>query len=351
MKSIKFLLNQDWVKDFFSKKISQYFPQKQLINCEIEPLKIYLDYKSVVIRYRLELSDEKNNISEKNIIGKAEKPEQNSYILTDYSTTKFLWEQGLNDIVPRPLEYLAAFNLYLYEFVPGYFLQELSIKHKDQEFLGKIPAVVEGLKRIHELKGLKKKQKEENWKGDLRLVKKYWPAALDKTLLWVKGCRLLRKKYRKYFDTKFYKITHGDFYSRNILVNKDQIKLIDFSNSAVYDPLNDVGNFLINTELMFEYDFPDNYRRLMKKVEDIFFQNYFSRPITKEEKFKINYFILTNLIRIIAFCAMSEESKNPPQQSSIIMDKLIKFGEEKYNNLWKSYLSPQNARRLPRLGD
>jgi len=336
MKSIKILLNQKWAKDFFNKKIAQYFPKKKLINCEVEPLKIYLNYKSVVIKYHLELLDEENNVSEKNIVGKAEKLEQNSNILNDYSTTKFLQEQGLNDIVPKPIDYLPLFNLYLYEFIPGYFLQELSVKQKDQEFLDKIPNIVKSLKRIHEVKVRKKdkmirqdrKQEEKQWQHDLKLVQQYFPAVFDKTLLWIKACRVLRNKYRKYFDNKVYQMTHGDFYSRNILINPERIKLIDFSNSVIYEPLNDVGNFLINTELMFEYDFHDTYLLLMKKLKDVFFQNYFSQPKTEEQEFKINYFILTNLIRIIA--ATSEESKKLSNQPSIVMEKLIRFGEEKY---------------------
>jgi len=362
MKSIKILLNQKWAKDFFNKKIGQYFPKKKLINCEVEPLKIYLNYKSVVVKYHLELLDEENNVSEKNIVGKAEKlspfgrspvgGKQNSNILNDYSATKFLRKQGLNDIVPKPIDYLPLFNLYLYEFIPGYFLQELSVKQKDQEFLDKIPNIIKSLRRIHEVKVKKKdkmirqdrKQEEKQWQYDLKLVQEYFPVVFDKTLLWIKACRVLRNKYRKYFDSKVYQMTHGDFYSRNILVNPvrdkslngvniGQIKLIDFSNSVIYEPLNDVGNFLINTELMFEYDFHDTYRLLIEKLKDILFQNYFSQPRTEEQEFKINYFILTNLIRIIAFAAMSEGSKKLSNQPSIVMEKLIRFGEEKYNNL------------------
>lgn len=341
MKSIKFLLNQKWAKDFFSKKINQYFPKKQLINCEIEPLKIYLDYKSVVIKYRLELLDEEKNISEKNIIGKAEKLRKNSNILVNYSTTKFLREQGLKDIVPNPLEYLPLFNLYLYEFVPGYFLQKLSVEHKDREFLAQIPAAVKILKRIHEVKPQKKdkivkrnkKWEEEQGRRDLKLIQQYWPAVFDKTLLWLQECRFLRERYKKYFDFRLYRMIHGDFYSRNILVSgrdNSQIKLIDFSSSAVYEPLNDISNFLINTELMFEYDFPNTYRRLMKESKTLFFQNYFSKPITKEQEFKIDYFILRNLIRIIASAAISEGGKKLPEQANVVMDKLIRLGEEKY---------------------
>jgi len=341
MKSIKILLNQKWAKDFFNKRIGQYFPEKRLISCKIEPLKVYLDYKTVVVRYQLELLDKKNNISKKNIVGKAEKLKENNNVLNDYSTTKFLRERGLNDVVPKPIDYLPLFNLYLYEFIPGYFLQELSVKQKDQEFLDKIPDIIKSLKRIHQVKVKKKdkmirqdkKQEEKQWQYNLKLVKQYFPAVLDKTSLFINACRVSRNKYRKYFDDKAYQMTHGDFYSRNILVNVNEIKLIDFSNSVIYEPLNDVGNFLINTELMFEYDFHNTYHRLMKKLEDILFQNYFSQSKTKEQKFKINYFILTNLIRIIAFAAMSEGSRKSSNQSSIVMEKLIRIGEEKHKNL------------------
>ena len=348
MRSIKILLNQKWAKDFFSKKVPQYFPEKQLINCKIEPLKIYLNYKSVVAKYCLKLLDKEKNISEKNIIGKAEKIDDKSLrlrgangILVDYSTTEFLQKKGLNDIITKPFEYIPSFNLYLNEFVPGYFLQELSVKHKDREFLDKIPAIVKSLKRIHEVKAQKKdkiirktrNQEEKEWQHDLKLVQQYYPVIFNKILLWIKKCRFLRNKYRKYFDINFCRVTHGDFYSRNILISDGQVKLIDFSNSTFDEPLNDVGNFLINTELMFEYDFPDTYRCLMEELRDIFLKNYFSQPKTKGQEFKINYFILTNLIRIIAFATMSEKNKKLPYQSSAVMKKLIRFGEEKYNNL------------------
>jgi thiamine kinase-like enzyme len=215
------------------------------------------------------------------------------------------------------------------------------MKHKDREFLEKIPAIVNSLKEVHKIKTRKKdriivknkKQEEKEWQKGLKLVRQYYPSAIDEVTLWVKKCRTLRNRNKKYFNVDSYKMTHGDFYSRNILINNGLIKLIDFSNSCFCDPLNDVGNFLINTELMFEYDFHDNHRQLMEILKDIFLKNYFSKPATKEQKFKINYFILTNLIRIIAFAAMSEGSKKIPSRSNVVMDKLIKIGEEKYNNL------------------
>jgi len=348
MKSIKLLLNQKWVKDFFSQKVPRYFPGNQLIDCRIKPLKVYLDYKSVVVKYNLEVSDEKNNISEKEVIGKAErindrflKSKKENGILVDYSITNFLYERGLSNILAKPFDYIPSLNLYINEFITGYFLQELSMKHKDREFLEKIPAIVDSLKKVHKIKVQKKdriivknkKQEEKEWQKGLKLVRQYYPSAIDEVTLWVKKCRTLRNRNKKYFNVDSYKMTHGDFYSRNILINDGRIKLIDFSSSSLHDPLNDVGNFLINTELMFEYDFHDSYRQLMENLKDIFLKNYFSKPATEEQEFKINYFILTNLIRIIAFAAMSEGNKKIPSQSIVVMDKLMKIGEEKYNNL------------------
>jgi len=348
MKSIKLLLNQKWAKKFFTQKVPHYFPKKKLINLQIKPLKIYLNYKSIVVKYCLELLGEGKNICKKNIIGKAERIDSKSLksrekngIWIDYSTTKFLEKQGLKDLITKPFDYLPSFNLYLNEFLPGYFLQELSMSNKDKEFLNKIPAVAEAIKKIHRVEVGEKDKiirrdrrwEERAWERDLKIVQQYQPLIFDKVLFWVKECRFLRDKYRKYFNSNFYRMTHGDFYSRNIIISRGRIKLIDFSDGAFYDPLNDIADFLINTELMFEYDFHNNYRQLIERVKNIFFKNYFSQPMEKEQEFKINYFILTNLIRIIAFAAMSEGNKKLASQSAIVIDKLMKFGEEKYNNL------------------
>jgi|GEM_PF-5216132 len=348
MKSIKLLLNQRWAKNFFNRRVPQYFPGNQLIDCRIKPLKVYLDYKSVVIKYKLKISDKKNNISEKELIGKAEqindrflKSKKENGILIDYSTTKFLYEKGLKNMLAKPFDYLPSLNLYINEFISGYFLQELSMKHEEKEFLKKIPGIAKSLKRVHGIKIQKKdriivknqRQEEKELQKDLKLVKQYFPSALKEITLWIKKCRTFRNQNKKLFNIGSYKMNHGDFYSRNILINNDQVKLIDFSNSCLCDPLNDIGNFLINTELMFEYDFHNDYRQLMKELKNNFLKNYFFQPIIKGKESKINYFILTNLIRITAFAAMSEGSKKLPEQSNIVMEKLMSFGKEKNSNL------------------
>lgn len=334
MDSIKSLLSEEKIRIFLIKRVNKYFPGSVLIDCKVKPLKVYLDHKTVVAQYFLKLKNEKGKIFEKIIVGKAE--EEGAGVFNDYSTIKFLRKMGIEDIVPEPLDYIKSINLYLYNFVPGFFLQKLSEEKKDRDFLDKIPSAIKALKRIHEVE-IKERKNNENegkeWKRDIKLIKDYWPLIFDKTYSWIKDCRSFRKKNTNIFSPELYKMTHGDFYSRNILVDNKNIKLIDFSNSIVCDPLNDVGNFFINTELMLEYDFPYTYRQLMDELNDIFIRDYFLRAKTKEEELKINYFTLKNLIRIIAFAAMSEGSKKPRPKSSEVIEKLIRFGEEKYKNI------------------
>ena len=341
MKSIKYLFDKNWVVDFFNRKTPRYFPGRKLIGCEIKPIKIYLDYKRVVVRYNLKFLDKKGKNLRTSVIGKAaEEPKKERSILNDYLTTMFLWKKGLKDLVTEPLDYLSEFNFYLYKFVPGYFLQELSVKHKSRSFLNKIPLIVKGIKRIHNLKVGKrdkiarydKNREKREWQRDSRLIKRYFSSIFEEVKSWEAKCRFLKNRYKEIFSPKFWRLTHGDFYSRNVLISGDTIKFIDFTDSVVYDPLNDISNFLINTELMFEYDFPVRWRQLMRRLRGMVLENYFSRSLTEEENLKINYFILKNLIRIL-FAVMREGYEKPISKPTILINKLMKFGREKYNDL------------------
>ncbi len=185
MKSTKLLLNQKWAENFFSQRADKYFPNQRLVDCQPEAIKVYLNFKRVIVKYHLRFSDKNNNFSEVDIVGKAEKISpfelKNSEIFCDYKATKFFQKKGLADIVPKPIDYLAALNLYLYEYVPGYFLQELSVKHQPEKFLELIPPLAKTAARIHLLKIskndkiIKKTEKfeEREIKRHLKLIKQY----------------------------------------------------------------------------------------------------------------------------------------------------------------------------------
>jgi thiamine kinase-like enzyme len=346
MKSIKLLLDKTWAMNFFKKRASRYFPGLELLDCKINIMKVYVDYHShrLTVNYHLKLRDKKGGLVEKVIVGKSEKRKTSAFVIDkqngifiDYLVTKYLAEHGLKTMVPEAIDYIPALNLYLYRYVPGYFLQELSVKHQGNKFLNKIKPAVQILKKIHNFKSisdgskfLKTQNRETKQCQDyLRLMHRYYNPGYSNLLFFVKKCHKFRSQYNQYFGSKFYRLIHGDFYSRNIIINQNRVRTIDFSDSKFYEPLNDIGNFLINTELMFEYDFHRTYRALMKKVKEVFCRHYFTRPISETEKAKIDYFILTNLIRITAFAAMNEANQGLANKPSVVIKKLLKIGQEK----------------------
>jgi len=346
----KILVDKKWAMIFFKKMKNRYFPRLELLDCEIKILKAYFNSHShrLTINYNLKLRDQKGRLIEKAIIGKSEKRKPSTFIIDqqkgifiDYLVTKYLAEHGLKSIVPEAIDFIPALNLYLYSYVPGYFLQELSVKHQSNKFLEKIKPAVQVLKKIHNLKSIPEKLKllktqeweKKQFQDYLRLMGKYCSPGYSDLLFFIKKCHKFRSQYDQYFGPKFYCLTHGDFYSRNLIINQNRIRVIDFSDSKFYEPLNDVGNFLINIELMFEYDFHQTYRTLMKKIKERFFHHYFKRPISKIEKDKINYFILTNLIRITASTTMSEAKQGFKNKLTEVIKKLLRIGKEKCENL------------------
>lgn len=336
--SILALLDKNWVRKFLQKRFYKYFPKaKGLVDLKIKILKVFLDYRRVVVKYDLLLTGKRN--FRKAIVVKAEKkdgfPKESSGIKIDYLTNVFLKKHGLGHLTVRALEYYSPLQAFFYEPIDGDCLKQLSIDHLDKKFIKLIPQVAQAIKRIHNLKTRPRFLAQDNAREQkqynryLNLVKKNYPFGLKRFEKIIETCKTLRLEYKDYFIPENYCITHGDLHSGNIFIVNRQIKFLDFSDSAFYDPLNDLGCFFINTELMFEYDFHKNYRELIQKVKNLFCQAYFHRPLTDSENIRIHYYILTNLSRIISYVAFCEASYKTQTGRNQLLEKLIKIGEEK----------------------
>ncbi len=204
----KFLLDEKWVEKFFKKKVPVFFPGKEFLFCRIEPIKIYPDYKVVVVKYNLSIKGKR--VLQKKVMMKAGRGLSGKGIKNDYLTVKFLKNTQFSGSVPSPLEYIPLYNGYLYHFIPGYFLQKLSVEKREKEFLLKIPPIARKLKKLHNIEIKKKREvKEENYRRDIYFIKKRHPSISKEVLSWI------NKKKIDYSPS----ITHGDFYSRNILIN------------------------------------------------------------------------------------------------------------------------------------
>ncbi|MBZ9572534.1 phosphotransferase [Patescibacteria group bacterium] len=337
--SILNLLDKKWVGNFFQGRFAKYFPEaEKLIDFRIKILKIFLNYQRISIRYNLLLSSQSKSFK-KSVIVKAEKKtgsvKKTSGIEIDYLTNLFIKAQGLNYLIPRILEYYQPLGAFFYEPIEGLCLKQLSIEHRSEEFMKLIPKVAVAIKKIHQFRNkyqiILKNQAWENeqYKHNLFLIEKYYPFNFERFKKLIKACKDFKLKHKDDFSSENYCLTHGDLHSGNIFITDQRIKFLDFSDAGLYDPLSDLGSFFIHTELMFEYDFHQNYQEMIKEVRGLFYQDYFNRSPTNSEKNRIYYYILNNLFRIIGYAALNEGSYKKLTGPNKLLEKLIKIGEEK----------------------
>lgn len=304
-RKIKKLLNKDWVKTFLNKRIKRYFPKARKIDdLEVEILRNFLGkFRNLTVRYRLIL-DFKRYRKKENILAKINS--QTSMPKRWFKVAVLLRRKGFKDI-PDFLDYLPAFNTVLYKEVKGEVLQDLLMQKKMIKILKIIPQLAKILKRFHSLRiknfYLTKDKKEENREH------RHW-------FFLIRKCApLFAKRFRKiyyllinykeknksiFLKKREYILTHGDFHFGNLILSGKKMKIIDFSETDIYDPLNDVASFLAQTDSMARYYLTRKFLPFQRKVEKIFLRNYFGREINKEEIVRITFFKIRNFLQMAA---------------------------------------------------
>ncbi len=302
IKKIKKLIDPNFVKNIFSKRIKNYYPEaKKIEKVEVEILRNFLGkFKNLTLRYKLFLDSKKRKI----ILGKANKLHDNPKRW--FKSAKILEKNNFKEI-PKVLDYLPSFNLVLYEEEKGESLQDLLIKKRTKEILESLPQIASFLKKLHSLKIKKilpiKNKKEENkehrhW---LFLIKKCSPRFLKRFKKIYYNFKRIKEKNKKIFlKEKEYSIVHGDFHFGNIIFSNKKIKIIDFGDVHFYDPLDDIARFLVQAESMLDYYRPKNFLKIKKKIENLFLGKYFQKELKKEEEIKIRIFKIRNLLQMAA---------------------------------------------------
>lgn len=315
---IKKLLEKNWMKRFFAKRIRKYFPKARKINdLEIEILRNFLGkFKNLTVRYKLFL-DFKNYQKRENVLAKI-----NALTLTPkrcFMVAKILEKNNFLDI-PLVLDYLPSFNTFFYKEVKGECLQDLLQKKEINKILKIIPQIAFLLKKFHSLKiknfFIIKDKKEElkeyrHWLFLMRKCAPRFEKRFKKIYYFLKNFKEKNKEI--FLKEKDYLLTHNDFQFGNIILSGKKIKIIDFSESDLYEPLNDVGCFLSQTESMLRYYLPKKFLIYQKRIENLFLKNYFGRKIKKEEEMKIRFFKIRNFLQmaaILSFVIWPKRAKN-----------------------------------------
>ena len=111
--------------------------------------------------------------------------------------------------------------------------------------------------------------------------------------------------------------THGDFYAKQILIDRDRVGVLDFDESAAADPMSDIGNFFAHLErdrLRFELE------DQIDECQEALLTGYSAagQPIDRQ---RIALFHAANLFKLLPHPFRFREN-DWPQQTAFMLDRV-----------------------------
>lgn len=335
------VLEYAWAKRFFKSRVKGYFPEAKFLDVKIELVRNFRGkFRNLAIKYLL-IVGIKEGKKTKLIRARIDTLHNNP--ARQYQFLKYLYSRGFKNTIARPLEYMPSLNMLLYEDLPGIPFQSLLEEHKNlQSLLQLTPQITSWLKRFHKLKITSPKQfisrdikvekkDRQHW---LFLLRKCAPEFYLVTKEILDDCWQLRKKSNAFIKPKDFSLVHGDFHWGNIISKANRkIGVLDFSDSLLADPLEDVARFMTQTWSMFRYYAPKK-QSLGRKIVAKFLKCYFKKKPGSQELIRLYYFATNSLVQMAAIQALVE-THEPAKKRSI--EALLKEARRKLKECLKYY--------------
>ncbi len=212
-----------------------------------------------------------------------------------YQIIKTIWlSPNGHKLISQPLGYFPQQKLYIYEKTLGRSLADLITNKNYQTKKNLTPLIKKSAQTMSILHKLPTKNfsnikftnnynisEQLNWFSNN--IKKNKRFNNKKNITLLKNLLTLQAKVSRFRKNK-YKFIHGDFQLQNLILYRNKLKLIDFDNAEINDPLIDVGNFLNQI----------NYKNILYK-NSIYLRRQFLATYLKLNNIKLDRDIITSL--------------------------------------------------------
>lgn len=293
MNKILYLLDEEYVKEYLSRKMLQFYPEIK----SIKKIKIITHKKliwdttyHVVFEYKTLFQLKNNKTKKLSIFCSAHSHEPR---LDFYQALKFLWQHGFGEgnlSLPHPLFFSNGYNALFYRGVIGKNLYYY-IKKDDRAIINSIiPKAANWLAKLHKLSADDNFSfNKENSRIETALpgkqvifdkIREMYPGILP---IFSEIYNRIDDKEKLFFQsTKKRWLIHGDAHPENvIMMSPKKIAIIDFSDFCSGDFARDLGTFIQQLGYMSNRKIGDS--EYTKKIQKLFLDSYL-----KNAKIKID---------------------------------------------------------------
>lgn len=326
MNKITQLLNEDYVIDFFRKKVLPKYPEfSDIQNIDIKPHKKNIWDHAYHIVFEFVVDFEKKDGSKTTVSifcsGHSQEPRRNVH-----RALRYLWSQDFssnNLTIPRALFYDNNFKAVFYEGVNGINLYKL-IRQKDyKEIEAVIPKAAQWFSKLHNLPTVNTPNfNPQNSRiktvvpGSGHILKRIKENYSEYYNFFRKVYSFLIKKEEEFLDKrKKLWLVHGDAHPENIIMldsfdmtqKKVNIAVIDFTDLSLSDFARDLGTFFQQVDYMVGRKI--GKPEYAEKIKNIFLKKYLKYSKIKMSKAleqRINNYYNWTAMRTATFLLMRD---------------------------------------------
>lgn len=317
------LLDQDFICEVLNDNLGAYYQDfKKIIEVEVEPYKRHLGITSAVfvVEYKVKYLTKSGNKKNIDIFASAH---SDGSRWGAYQKTKVLYEHGFAQgkfRVTTPLFFLKEQKAFFYIASPGRSLFHFFTQDPHADLSSAMILATGWIKKLHGF--------------DFKLANFSWPSFKIGTMVPMprqfipdfyigskKRGELMEKlvsdlkDLASYYNKKIEKtIIYGDYHPENVIINglkAKSLKMIDFTDLALGDPMMDLGAFIQQFDFM-GHNFIS--RSEMNKHKTFFIEAYFGKKFEEidiEFINRINIYQSWTAMRTVVFLFYMKDIDNP----------------------------------------
>ena len=251
-RTIDSLLKASFVRDLFERnKDALHLSKFRISDCETNPIRLSKKGGKAVIEFILRLGSLRNKGTiEKTLIGKWRPDERGAHtfqLLVELQRKGFNGRDHLR--ISEPILYLPECNLLLTSKARGVELKSMLAGDTDQ-LTSSVNRTARWFLKLHHTRSkvarrfsMRREEAELNdWLQHLSLVSPSCTGRVRKVV----GVVL---EMERSLDPGAFTLIHGDLHPKNIFVDGEDLTVIDFEQSCVFDPAKDLGYFIAQTNI------------------------------------------------------------------------------------------------------